>query len=248
MKTIAVISLASSLMASTAIAQVQPRLPSDKPAAQPLVPGAKTLKPELTAPAPVQGASQGGVVQALLNQAASQRKRGRNDLSLQALHRALRESPNDPRVLQRLATYAIEDGDVGAGDRWLRRLRGVTGPSDPRVVALDKALKTRFASSVANSQDAAVVDPRQGKTETKPSPPIDPSGVSRAAGFEALERKDLAGAERLFSQARRPRTTHQDAPGGRGVRRRPPGPFLRPRRSAAGWRRTKGGWWRAGRP
>jgi len=38
MKTIAFISLASSLMASTAIAQVQPRLPSDKPAAQPLVP------------------------------------------------------------------------------------------------------------------------------------------------------------------------------------------------------------------
>ena len=44
MRTIACISLASSLMASTAIAQVQPRLPSDKPAAQPLVPGAKISK------------------------------------------------------------------------------------------------------------------------------------------------------------------------------------------------------------
>jgi cellulose synthase operon protein C len=225
MKTIAFISLASSLLASTAIAQVQPRLPTDKPAAQPLVPGTKTLKPEVAAPPPAQGANQGGVVQVLLNQAASQRKRGRNDLSLQALQRALKESPNNPQVLQRLATYAIEDGDVGAGDRWLRQLRGVTSPSDPRVVALDKALKTRFASSVASNQDAAVVDPRQGKTETKPSPPIDPSGASRASGFEALERKDLAAAERLFNQALRERSNDLDAAGGLGIIRLQQGRF-----------------------
>lgn len=226
MKTIACISLASSLMASTAIAQVQPRLPSDKPAAQPLVPGAKTLKPEMAAPPPpAQGASQGGVVSALLNQAAAQRKRGRNDLSLQALQRALRESPNNPQVLQRLASYAIEDGDIGAGDRWLKQLRSATSASDARVVALEKALKARTSASVASNEDAAVDDPRQGKAETKPSPPIDPSGASRASGFEALQRKDLAGAERLFNQALRERSSDLDAAGGLGIIRLQQGRF-----------------------
>lgn len=225
MRTIACISLASSLMASTAIAQVQPKLPSDRPAAQPLVPGAKTLKPEGTSSAPAQGASQGGVVQALLNQAAAQRKRGRNDLSLQALQRALRESPNNPQVLQRLAAYAIEDGDIGAGDRWIRQLRAATSASDARVVALEKTLKARTSTSVASTQNAEVVDPRQGKTETKPSPPIDPSGASRASGFEALERKDLAGAERLFNQALRERSSDLDAAGGLGIIRLQQGRF-----------------------
>lgn len=225
MKTIAFISLASSLMASTAIAQVQPRLPSDKPAAQPLVPGAKTPKPELAAPVPAPAASQGGVVQALLNQAASQRKRGRNDLSLQALQRALRESPNNPQVLQRLATYAIEDGDIGAGDRWTRQLRAATSASDARVVALEKALKARTSTSVASTQNAAVIDPRQGRTDAKPAAPIDPSGAARAAGFEALERKDLAGAERLFNQALRERSSDLDAAGGLGIIRLQQGRF-----------------------
>lgn len=225
MKAIACISLASSLMASTAIAQVQPKLPSDRPAAQPLVPGAKTLKPEVTAPPAAQGASQGGVVQALLNQAASQRKRGRKDLSLQALQRALRESPNNPQVLQRLASYAIEDGDVGAGDRWTRQLRAVTSASDARVVALENALKARSAMSNASTDDAAVIDPRQGRADAKPAAPIDPSGASRAAGFEALERKDLAAAERLFNQALRERSSDLDAAGGLGIIRLQQGRF-----------------------
>jgi len=224
MKAIACISLASSLMASTAIAQVQPRLPSDKPAAQPLIPTTKAPTPQVVAPPP-QTATSGGAVQALLNQAAAQRKRGRKDLSGQALQRALRESPNNPQVLQRLATYAIEDGDIASGDRWTRQLRAVTSASDPRVVALDKALKAKASASMVSTQDAAVIDPRQGRTETKPATPTDPSGASRAAGFEALERKELAAAERLFNQALRERSSDLDAAGGLGIIRLQQGRF-----------------------
>lgn len=222
MKRIACISLASTLMASTAMAQVQPRLPTDKPAARPLVPTTKAPTPEVVG----QPTPQGGVVQALLNQAASQRKRGRKDLGAQALQRALRESPNNAQVLQRLAAYALEDGDVGAGERWTRQLRAVAGPADPRVVALEKDLKARATASVpAEPGDAAVIDPRQGKAEIKPATPPDPSGVSRAAGFEALERKDLAAAERLFSQALRERSSDLDAAGGLGIIRLQQGRF-----------------------
>jgi len=92
------------------------------------------------------------------------------------------------------------------------------------LVALDKALKAR-AAAPPPPQDAAFADPRQGRAETKPATPPDPSGVSRAAGFEALERKDLAGAERLFNQALRERPSDLDAAGGLGVIRLQQGRF-----------------------
>ncbi|PZR37426.1 cellulose synthase subunit BcsC-related outer membrane protein [Caulobacter segnis] len=224
MKIVACISLASSLLASTAIAQVQPRLPTDKPVALPLVPTSKGPAPQAVAPAAPQ-ASQGGVVQALLNQAASQRKRGRKDLGLQALQRALTQSPNNPQVLQRLASYALEDGDIASADRWTRQLRAATGDSDPRVAALDKALKARADASVPSNPDAAATEMRQAKSDAKPAPAIDPSGASRAAGFEALERKDLAAAERLFNQALRERSNDLDAAGGLGIIRLQQGRF-----------------------
>ncbi len=216
MKTIACVSLATTLLASTAMAQVQPRLPTDKPAARPLVPTTKAPTPEAVAkPAPA-GVS---VVQALLNQAASQRKRGRKDLSAQALQRALKESPNNAQVLQRLAAYAVEDGDIASGERWVRQLRAVAGPTDARVVALDKDLKARATVAMpVEPQGGVILDGRPGQADAaKPAAPIDPSGVSRAAGFEALERKDLAAAERLFNQALRERSTDLDAAGGLGI-------------------------------
>ena len=216
MKTSVCISLVSTLMASTAMAQVQPRLPTEKPAAAPLVPTTKAPKPEVVKPPAVQG----GVVQALLNQAAAQRKRGRKDLGTQALQRALRESPNNPQVLQRLAAYALEDGDFASGERWTRQLRAVAGETDPRVVALSKDLKARtMAAAPAEPATPPFADVRQGKIDgpSKPATPIDPSGASRAAGFEALERKDLAGAERLFNQALRERSNDLDAAGGLGI-------------------------------
>lgn len=216
MKTSVCISLVSTLMASTAMAQVQPRLPTEKPAATPLVPTTKAPTPQVVKPPAVQG----GAVQALLNQAAAQRKRGRKDLGAQALQRALRESPNNPQVLQRLASYALEDGDFAAGDRWTRQLRAAVGETDPRVVALTKDLKARsMAAAPAEPATPPFADVRQGKVEApaKPAAPIDPSGASRAAGFEALERKDLAGAERLFNQALRERSNDLDAAGGLGI-------------------------------
>lgn len=225
MKIVACISLASSLLASTAIAQVQPRLPSDKPVALPLVPTAKGPSPKAVAPAAPQASPQGGVVQALLNQAATQRKRGRKDLGLQALQRALTQSPNNPQVLQRLASYALEDGDIASADRWTRQLRSATSDSDPRVVALDKALRARADVSVPSNSDAASTEMRQAKSDAKPAPAIDPSGASRAAGFEALERKDLVGAERLFNQALRERSNDLDAAGGLGIIRLQQGRF-----------------------
>lgn len=228
MKTITCISLASALMASTAMAQVQPRLPSDKPAAKPLVPTAKAPTPTVTAPPPAPTtATPGGAVQALLNQAASQRKRGRKDLSTQALQRALRESPNNPQVLQRLASYALDDGDVVSAERWTRQLRAATGPSDARVASLEKELKARAnAPMPAASQDLAGGDAgRAAPAPAKPAAPIDPSGASRAAGFEALERKDLAAAERLFNQALRERSNDLDAAGGLGIIRLQQGRF-----------------------
>jgi Flp pilus assembly protein TadD len=223
-KTSVCISLVSTLMASTAMAQVQPRLPTEKPAARPLVPTTKAPTPQVEKAPAVQG----GAVQALLNQAAAQRKRGRKDLGAQALQRALRESPNNPQVLQRLAAYALEDGDFTGGERWTRQLRAAVGDSDARVVALTKDLKSR-ATAAAPAEPAVppFADVRQGKQETpaKPAPPIDPSGVSRAAGFEALERKDLAGAERLFNQALRERSNDLDAAGGLGIIRLQQGRF-----------------------
>lgn len=222
MRTTVCISLVSTLMASTAMAQVQPRLPTDKPAALPLVPTTKAPTPKVVG----QPVAQGGVVQALLNQAASQRKRGRKDLGAQALQRALRESPNNAQVLQRLAAYALEDGDVASGERWTRQLRAVVGDADPRVVALGKDLKARATASIpAEPRETTIVDARQGKAETKPSAPPDPSGVSRAAGFEALERKDLPAAERLFNQALRERSSDLDAAGGLGIIRLQQGRF-----------------------
>ncbi|HJV42709.1 cellulose synthase subunit BcsC-related outer membrane protein [Caulobacter sp.] len=223
MRTTVCISLVSTLMASTAMAQVQPRLPTDKPAAAPLVPTTRAPTPKVVG----QPAAQGGVVQALLNQAASQRKRGRKDLGAQALQRALRESPNNAQVLQRLAAYALEDGDVVAGERWTRQLRVATGPTDPRVAALEKELKARANAPIpAQSQDLAGAPPNQpARAEAKPAAPPDPGGVSRAAGFEALERKDLTAAERLFNQALRERSSDLDAAGGLGIIRLQQGRF-----------------------
>lgn len=214
MRVVLCASLASTLLGSTALAQIQPRLPTAKPAAQPLIPTTRT--PAATAAAP-QGASGVGAVQALLNQAAAQRKRGRKDLGAQALQRALKESPSNAQVFQRLAAYALEDGDIAGAERWTRQLRAVAGAADARVAALDRDIKTRMTASNEVAPSSSPFSEGRKEVAARPATPPDPSGASRAAGFEALERKDLAAAEHYFSQALRERSSDLDAAGGLGI-------------------------------
>ncbi|MGH1558982.1 hypothetical protein ACRAWD_17570 [Caulobacter segnis] len=77
----------------------------------------------------------GGAVQALLNQAAAQRKRGRKDLGTQPCSAPCGKSPNNPQVLVKRPVHALEDGDFTAGELDVP-LRAVAGETDPRVVAL----------------------------------------------------------------------------------------------------------------
>ncbi|WP_091734881.1 tetratricopeptide repeat protein [Phenylobacterium immobile] len=159
------------LLVATTSAHAQVRLPTNQPPAAaitptgkaPVVEGAQSAAPTAT------GAD------ALLRQAATQRQRGRKDLAAQALQRALRASPNNPAVLQRYATYAIQDGDMAAAQTWTDRLKAATSPRDSRVAALERDIKAANAPPVSVSPSAAPtqnvqISPPQPAPQTRPAP------------------------------------------------------------------------------
>lgn len=229
------------LLASTsAEAQIQPRLPTNQPPTPVITPSGKA--PSVQG-APKAAATTSGV-DALLAQAANQRRRGRKDLAAQALQRALRASPNNPAVLQRLATYALQDGDTAGAQGWTDRLKAVA-PRDSRVAALERDIKAAQAAPVSVSPTAptrvAEAPPAQTQsppratgaapaprtqtaeaparpaTPAPPAPPADPGGEARANGFKALNAGEIADADRYFNQALRARGDDLDAAGGLGV-------------------------------
>ncbi|WP_374469696.1 cellulose synthase subunit BcsC-related outer membrane protein [Phenylobacterium sp.] len=231
---LAATSLVSALLASTAaVAQVAPRLPSEA-GPQVITPSGRT--PAVQREAAPKAVEAGGVA-ALLRQAETQRRRGRKDLATDALQRALRTSPDNPQVLQRLATYAVDDGDVAQAQGWLSRLRGVTGASDRRVTELEQRLRTATAppppppppepppvvtagGGTRTPGPAPAPNPTASAGPAAPAAPAvnrDPGGEARAAGFRALNGGELADAERAFNQALRARPGDLDAAGGLGV-------------------------------
>jgi cytochrome c-type biogenesis protein CcmH/NrfG len=167
MNRLGLLPLASALLASTAVAQV--RLPQTQPAVPVITP---TGQAPAVQGAGARSASVGGV-QALLQQAETQRQRGRKDLSAQALQRALGDSPNNPDVLQRLAIYAVQDGDFAAADTWTQKLRQAAGPKDARVAAVERQLKTAqaaTASTVAPPPAEAPPIATQRRLAERPAP------------------------------------------------------------------------------
>jgi tetratricopeptide (TPR) repeat protein len=168
MNQLGVRSVASALMASTALpalAYAQIRLPQSQPVVTPITPTGQAL--------PVQGAeartAAAGVTAAFVEQADTQRKLGHKDLAAQALQRALRNSPNDPLVLQRLAQYAVEDGEFASAENWTTRLRAATSAKDPRVAALERQIRAA-ETPIATAPPAPAPAPTPAITFASPPP------------------------------------------------------------------------------
>ena len=175
-------------------------------------------------------------VEALVRQAQTWRRQGRNDQAEATLKRALALSPDAPEVLYQLADLSRAKGDAMGAAIWTGKLAAVR-PGDPRLGALAKAIPPPAAQAGTLSpfeappaprievQAAAALPAPQGqalppmvKSPAKAAPVAVPAGGQlRADGFQALNSGDLANAERLFGQALKASAQDREAAGGLGV-------------------------------
>ncbi|HQP20494.1 MAG TPA: tetratricopeptide repeat protein, partial [Phenylobacterium sp.] len=228
----AVAALATAL-ASQAQAQPIVRLPDQAPVTLGDLP-IRTAPPEAADPrAAPQVVSP---VEALVRQAQTWRRQGRNDQAEATLKRALALSPDAPEVLYQLADLSRAKGDAMGAAIWTGKLAAAR-PGDPRLAALAKAVPAPVAQAGTLSPFQAAPAPRievqaaaplpapQGQAlpaavkPTAKAAPAPAGGQLRADGFQALNSGDLGSAERLFGQALKASAQDREAAGGLGVMR-----------------------------
>lgn len=223
-----------------------PRVQGQAPAAGPTearggqVATPTTTRPPLTLRRAVEEDAPSGVagVPVLLRQAEAARQRGRKDLAARAIDEAARRSPANPEVIFRRGLYAAQDRRFEAALSDLMTLRARLPSTDRRLADIASLLPPGMAPVLAQAAAPPIVAPPQQVPASRPSAPPpalrtrtdrqaaprpvvnqDPGGEARAAGFNAFNSGDLAGAERLFNQALKLRSSDLDATGGLGVLR-----------------------------
>jgi tetratricopeptide (TPR) repeat protein len=224
---------ATALLASTAApieAIPQVLIPTGRPDTAPIVP---------TGQAPVvdkvdRSATGGsGVTNALIQQADTQRRLGHKDLAAQALQRALRDSPNNANVYQRLAQYAVADGDFGAAASWTQKLRAVA-PRDPRAITLEsqiKAAETPVTTAPPEQAQAPIqMQPPPPMPAAGPPPPPPPSPKPQAAPQPTPVAQPRLSRREQRRQARERRRQQQVAAAPRPAP--PPAPEPKPTQTA----------------
>jgi len=156
-----------------------------------------------------QAAAQPGVA-TLLEQGRYWQGKGRGDLARTAYRRVLTIDPSNAEARRALSNAAPTPAPTPAPTRAAPANSGALGGPAPTSTP-------RYSAPTQQSYRPANPTPTPTPAPTRRAAPVDRGAVARAAGFDALESGDLAGAERQFNAALAIRRGDADATGGLGI-------------------------------
>lgn len=161
-------------------------------------------------PALIQQASAQAGVATLLEQGRYWQGKGRGDLARTAYRRVLALDPSNAEARRALSNAAPTPTPAPRPTRAAPSNSGALGGPAPTSTP-------RYSAPTQQSARPANPTPTPAPAPTRRAAPVDRGAVARAAGFDALESGNLAGAERQFNAALAIRRTDADATGGLGI-------------------------------